>query len=396
MSKAKFSYEGFVETTFFSDETASGVYRQPNEKTETFFTAGTIKWTGNVPAFLLGNSWQDLQNSPMAPIMNWSYTTKFKIRGKQYFGGGDTPTSFISMEGYENGFEADKPNPQIGTAEYKVDHTTYKAQPDAYIFLDVFNHCEIASNNRCAGTAEHYTLTITMTYSLDILCQGEYLGMPLCIQLCEECTTKSCPCKEAYIDYCLPQNDVALLDPSIATSKTCQAFISNLIFNTGPDDRIDQALATYCGNKYKGFGDLFNNNPDQVDVELCACHMPNQQYENFKDQIDKDYPGLGNIINDRCLVPQCIASQYKSVQSGAVCHVPRCLIINSFNNNGTFDNSTVTVNENAPGCADITGGNITPTTRRTDAIIIGAILILIVLIILVIIISVAASKPNKK
>ena len=124
--------------------------------------------------------------------------------------------------------------------------------------------------------------------------------------------------------------------------------------------------------------------------------MLNEQYQNFEAQIDKDYPGLGNLgIEDRCLVPQCASSVYKSVQTGAVCNVPKCLIINSFNNNGTFDNSTVNVNNNAPGCADITGGNIPPSNvTRERVILIGGITLLILLIIIIIIIASASSNSG--
>ena len=399
-----FTYTGNIVANIYSNNTVGGRHRK-----DTGFVADPINWSGTVPNVLVGKSWQDLQDLPEHIIFNWHYRAKFRITGEQYYDDSSTPLTYVHFSQYTNDFDASSSG-SLGTGKYDVDHTVNVDSPESSVYLRVYNSCARGLPGCVCYDAKDYSFTLTLEFTLEVDCHDQYLGFPICLMACDKCDKESCVCKDSYIDYCLPiqSSQITLLDPTgpielvnpppIADSTVCQNFISNLIVNTGPDARVDQGLNNYCQAKYQGFGDLFNNNQNQVDVQLCACHMPNEQYQNFEAQIDKDYPGLGNLgIEDRCLVPQCASSVYKSIQTGPVCNVPKCLVINSFNNNGTFDNSTVNVNTDARGCADITGGNIPPSNNdRSRAIIIGAVAVLILLIILIIIISVAASGNNSK
>lgn len=398
-----FPYTGTISAPIRSNDTQSGRHYY-----DTGFETEPIKWSGTVPNVLIGKSWEQLEALPEHVIFTWRYSAFFRITGNQTYDDSSAPTSYVRISNYSNDFEASAPG-SAGTGKYDVRHHHVVDSPDSAVYLRVYNKCAKHLPGCVCHDAKDYSFTITLTFSLEVNCNGEFLGFPICLAACDKCDPESCVCKESYIDYCLPIQppQISLLDPTgpqelidpppIADSTVCQNFISNLIANDGTDARVDQGLNTYCQAKYPGFGALFNDNPNQIDVELCACHMPNQQYQNFEDQINKDYPGLGALgINDRCLVPQCASSVYKSVQTGDVCNVPKCLIINSFNNNGTFDNSTVNVNNNAPGCADISGGNIPPSNQTRDRIVlIAGIALLILLIILIIIIAVSASGNSK-
>lgn len=399
-----FPYTGTITASIYANTRISGRHRK-----DTGFETDPIKWVGDVPNTLVGKSWLDLQRLPNRDTFDLYYEANFKIKGRQYYNDSSTPTSYVHFSDYENDFDADSPG-SLGTGKYDSDHTVKVSSPSSSVYLRVYNSCASGLPGCICYDATDYSFTLTLIFTLSVECIDQNLGTPICIEACQKCDKESCICKLSFIDYCLPITppQITLLDPTglqelikpppIANSTVCQNFISDLIANVGPDARVDQGLNNYCQAKYKGFGDLFNGNPNQVDVQLCACHMPNQQYQNFEDQIDKDYPGLGNLgIEDRCLVPQCASSVYKSVQTGSICNVPKCLIINSFNNNGTFDNSTVNVNTNAAGCADITGGNISPSSKDKDRIIIiAAVALLLLLIILIIIISVSASGDSKK
>lgn len=398
-----FTFHGNIVSNIYTGQTVGGRHYK-----DTRFKSEPINWTGTqIPTSFINKSWEEIQKLPEHTSFDWHYTADFHIRGKQYYIIAQTPVTYVSFSNYSNNFDASQ-HPSIlgnGTGHYETDETVRVDSPDHVVYLRVYNKGPGPNY-----IAKDYSFKLTLNFTLTVNCTGKYLGFPICIETCKKCDKESCVCDQSYIDYCLPiTSSITVLDPTgpqelinpppIADSTVCQNFISGLIVNTGPNARVDQGLNDYCQAKYKGFGDLFNGNPNQVDVQLCACHMPNQQYQNFEDQIDKDYPGLGNLgIEDRCLVPQCASTAYKSEQTGAICHVPKCLIINSFNNNGTFNNSTVTVNTNASGCADISGGNIppSPTQNRDRIIVIAAVGLLFLLILLIIIISVSASGNSKK
>lgn len=389
-----FQYVGKVSSSVYTNTQVKPGHHSFNIPS---FRYGPINWSGIVPNSLVGKSWAQLTTSSEDSIYQWEYQVAFQITGTQQFDYANsplTPVTNVEFSSYSNSFDAITPN-NSSTGIYRIDTSSNPATisaPGEYLQIIIFNECPRGVSPCNQYGTKDYSLTVTVIFNLSVSCSGIYLGLPTCFEACETCNSSSCICLDSYVDYCL--NDFPVIGVPITSSETCQNFISNYISTVGPNADIDSKLSQYCQNKYEGFADLFNNNPDQIDIQLCACHMSDQEYQNFEDQINVDYPGLGNLgINARCLVPSCTASVYKTVQTGNVCNVPQCLVINSFNNNGTFDNSTVNVDTNVPGCADISGGNINPSdnTGNKYIFILGSI-ILIFIVVLIIYIVIRANR----
>lgn len=191
--------------------------------------------------------------------------------------------------------------------------------------------------------------------NLEVLCSELNLEQAICSQYC---TTNLTSCVNDMVLYCFtPPSGQSAANMPIGTSLICQEFVQNYIQQNGPLAQFDQGLNSYCSTKYQGFGDLFDSN-NQTDQELCACHMPAAQYAAFEQQLTQLYPGFQNLgVVDECLLPQCASSQYKSTVTTAKCNLPQCINIASFNNNGTFNQSSVTINQSS-NCANIVGGNV--------------------------------------
>uniref|UniRef100_A0A6C0IZF2 Uncharacterized protein n=1 Tax=viral metagenome TaxID=1070528 RepID=A0A6C0IZF2_9ZZZZ len=200
-----------------------------------------------------------------------------------------------------------------------------------------------SAGDRVANEWRGVFVRFTLNISVRVNCTGSHLDSVICSEYCQD------NLQECYTDeraYCFPGN--------IGSSEPCQNYVQNYIQNVRTDPGLDSDLTTYC-KKYAGFGDLFKSN-NQADIDLCACHMPQDQYDNFANQLFDLYPGFANLgLNKRCLIPQCADSPYKTVGTTKQCLVPKCINFASFTNNGTFDQSKITINQNAPGCANIVG-----------------------------------------
>lgn len=198
---------------------------------------------------------------------------------------------------------------------------------------------------------EHYaahnmTLTIVIHITLHINCTGQQLETSVCQNICQN---GSPACLDNYVTYCLPPTGTA----PVGTSQACQSYFADYIEQNGPNSKIDRGLASYCSSKYKGFGDLFDDtNTNTVDKELCACHMPQAQYDAYANQLFGRFPQLGAFAGNKlCLVPRCQSSKYAAepIPKGG-CKTPRCLVITNFNNDGTFNNDDININVDVPGC----------------------------------------------
>ena len=238
---------------------------------------------------------------------------------------------------------SDKPEGgHSGTSRVKI-HTVLSDPPllsIASIYFSVVypEYCVYYNYTKC-------TLKFTINMQVGI-CNKQSLNNPQCAAFCD---SNKQQCINDYLDYCLPRNSTNL---PIMTNQSCQKFFSDYIQNNGSLNEIDGALSYYCQKKYSGFGDLFNKG-NQVDQELCACHMPSDQYDNFKQQLIKFNPKLDNPnAPSSCFLPNCALSGYKSISTTNKCNLPKCVNIGKFNNDGTFDDSSVTINP-IDGCADI-------------------------------------------
>lgn len=200
-----------------------------------------------------------------------------------------------------------------------------------------------------------FTLTIEVTF-----CTGERVEQPRCVNYClvaENLTS----CFPQYWSFCLNTTN-SNGDPNIVTSTGCQDFFQKYIAEKGPDKRIDDVLQNYC-KKYAGFEDLLNSR-NQTDIELCACNLEPQLYDELRTSLINLFPGYASVSEDsRCLFPQCVDSPYKNTNTTAICQIPNCLNIASITNSGQVGG--ITIIQGATGCGNITGQGGTGTTGPT-------------------------------
>lgn len=202
--------------------------------------------------------------------------------------------------------------------------------------------------NEWTGVFVRFTLNIRVQFN----CTGSYLDSVVCSEYCQ-----------ANLQECLTDERAFCFPGNIGASKSCQQYVKNYIQGVRPSAELDDDLENYC-KKYAGMGDLFESG-NQVDIDLCACHMPQEQYDNFANQLFDLYPGFANLgQNPRCLVPQCAASAYKTTEIGKQCKVSPCINFVNFENNGTFDQSTIIIKQSGE-CADIVGPTPTPAPTPT-------------------------------
>lgn len=260
----------------------------------------------------------------------------------------------------------------FGTGSYNVNDNNYFeiGDPSAFQLTSFPNYLEVYPYNNTKVckyySAENVNLSLTLGIQVTANCTGSNLDFnTFCQQYCLSYPDK---CVNEFVSYCLPPNSSNL---PITSSIPCQSFIKDYIQNTNPTSVIDESLSYFCKKKFGGekgdgggFTKLFTTGT-QVEQDLCACNLPDYQYKNLEDQLGKAYPGYQEIFStfgfvDRCLLPQCASSAYKTVVTGSKCKIPQCINIINFNNDGTFDNSNIVIDQHSDGCANISGGVPSP------------------------------------
>lgn len=239
----------------------------------------------------------------------------------------------------------------------------------------------VATVNPGCGYRDFVNIVLTYTISLQVgFCNAQSIGNSQCISYCRNNPRN---CTNDYISYCFSGEPSNMpIGANTPEGNACRNFVQN----NGPTSEFDQGIALYCKSKYKGFGDLFNRTDNQTDQDLCACHMPPEQYASFEQEISANYVGFGNLgFVDQCLVPNCASSPFKTTTIGQACKLPACLNITTFTNSGTFDNSTVTINQSTAGCANIKpvnsggGGNNWTWLWIMIAVIVAIVIFLIII-----------------
>ena len=167
-------------------------------------------------------------------------------------------------------------------------------------FQNCYGHC---SNNRM----NFYNVIVTFTLTLQVgRCDASSINQPACVQYCISNLEN---CLPSYLTYCLAttNNDPKTL--VMATNKPCQSYFQNYIISKGPISQLDTALSSYCAAKYAGFGSLFSSS-NLTDQQLCACHMPIDQYRAYENQLISQYPNFGSLgLVDQCLLSSmCVES----------------------------------------------------------------------------------------
>lgn len=136
--------------------------------------------------------------------------------------------------------------------------------------------------------------------------------------------------------------------------------------------------------------------------------MPPGQYEAFFDNLVKSFPGYAAYSGAKppCFLPECSGAGIKTVTTGEVCPVPKCLNIVSINNSGQFSGK-IKVNQDGRCLAIKKGdgtngtGTGTPTDERSlwdkyNLVIIISIIVFFLLLVLVGIFFVSSEDSKKK
>lgn len=398
-------YNGSISQEIYNSSSLSG-----SQWTQLDYLNTPITWS-TVNPNLMGLNLSNLLNNSL--FNNISYSVNLTMTGSQHYDDSSYPTTDIALVvnggvKYSKSYTASSPG-SAGTGNYNVNDSFPISTYPANITLNVYNRCYPTLPGCISYSVTNLTLTLVLNIQLTVDCTGSNLTSQFCT---DYCLTNATDCINDYIGYCLPNS----LDMPITTSQPCQSFITNYIQNQGPLAQIDNPLEVYCKSKYKGFGDLFNST-DIIDQSICACHMPSQQYTAFEQQLYTSYPNFQHLgLVDQCLLPQCASSQYKSVTTTGKCNLPQCLNIASFNNNGTFNNSNVTVNQTSQ-CSNITGSSSGPSPSPSSGpspnpspspgpsnnasffskykyYIIGVSVFLLVLIIIIVIVIIANGKKQ--
>lgn len=180
------------------------------------------------------------------------------------------------------------------------------------------------------------------------------------------------------------------------------------------NQQISSYLKEYCAQKYPNHNLSLFNDPqkmDPKDYQICACHMPDNNYVQFHESMIKHFPDLNLGTNSpNCLHPACYYSPFKTDEK---CAIPSCM-----NNINVDNNNQVTYaqpNRDAD-CGSIGIPKPTqqpkppithplshpPKVQVTDIIIqyknwiLGLFLFILLLLIIILIISSTSSEPNVK
>jgi len=191
-------------------------------------------------------------------------------------------------------------------------HISYYG-PELVRYIQIGRAC---SNKACCDANDHLMgdiiISLRINYTIDFIGSGENASSGYCTQ----------PGKNLIHD------------------TLCYDFLSHYISGVGSTVSLDTYLKSYCSNKFPGEGlGLFNSANkgtiiDDKDYNICACNMPESEYEIFLTSLTKAFPtvtkaSLGSI-RPNCILPACVLSNFKNSSLGTppdACPVPQCLSI---------------------------------------------------------------------
>lgn len=365
----------------------------PNSASLDRLNTAPIIWQGPTIDFLAGKSLSDLK---IAVDIAIDSSLTVVLTGSQPY-----QDFAFSSPGIPNAFYYISWN-SLSTPVKQVPSTTDGKGTGTYSAIDTLQQGNLIprsisygvgnfrNNNTSVPATDQYpsnsdfAITITMSVTVTISCTA--IGSAACQQFCE---------LPENIQQCYPKYYAQCFPDRIGTDKTCQQFFSNFTkaeFGPGPTSQIDAALASYC-LKYSTFADLFNSkSTPPADLELCACHMPAAQYDAFREALIAKYPKYAQAIqelslNEQCLVSQCANSSFPSLKSSRNCQIP-CVNVALFNNTGSFDNSSINVNQQSY-CA-----NVTNTTNSWSWTVIAAIIAAVAVLVLAIVVFIVKRRKR--
>ncbi len=137
----------------------------------------------------------------------------------------------------------------------------------------------------------------------------------------------------------------------ISTNNDCYNFFTKYVQKNGLTDDLSRNITSYCTSKFGGLGDLLNGNASSRDINICACNMNENQYENLNIQLNDEFPSFSILgIESKCSLPECSTSTFKKINE---CKTQSCIAMKSFDNNGNF------------GCVSFQSTTDAPTTFFT-------------------------------
>lgn len=372
-----FTYKGKIKANFPASRLPYGKWEEYN--TTAIFTGSPIVWDEPVPILLSGLTVPDLQSLQRENrfVLGVLYGINVSFNGDQKVGG-----DFCFLENGELILYAENGTIVIYNRHFDKNDKSYvstKNYPCTYNYHVNFTEetstyptvIKVHASNIGVGSGEDVTgvtYVVTFLVTVSINCTGGNINSMICTDLCvRRCLTiEGCEtCLGAFLDYCFPSG----LPPEqwpIITSDNCYSYFDNFSSHVGPISEIDSKLSTYC-SQFRGFADLFNCGAEPVptascakNITLCACHMPSGQYDNFRNELDKLAPGFNNVpgINKYCIVPACASTAFTNTSIGKTCPLPACLNIVFFSNNGTFNNSDVTIINQSGECSTAVAGSV--------------------------------------
>jgi hypothetical protein len=317
-------------------------------------------------------------------------------------------------------------NPPCPTFTYETENTA-----------TILNQVQAIPWNNCGNITicSNYEVTqfgmiSQMFVTLNVSCMAQLgvLDSGFCLNYCLDNLSV---CKQPYQDFCfapiagVPGTSANITGSTgIPGSTGCQTFFTDYYTapGFGPEASIDDQINTYCSNKYTNIGfALFNTTPpSEFEKKLCACHMPQHFYDEYKDSIAIDFPNFINFIdhssiNERCLLSPCASSPFSStdIKQGDKfkCQVPACIQVVEFNNSGSINgkvnidqnNSTcVAINSGATGATGSNGNNGNNNKSWWDqhwlwvSLGIGLLVMLIIAILIILAVEGNKKPPKKK
>jgi hypothetical protein len=360
------SFKGSIIQNIYNGQTIG----QNNPIIDLTFPSQPVNWDpSNIPPSPVNTyTLEQLVNNPLFSL---TYTLDIIITGSQSYNNQSTPSTAVLW--YIGNVPYNKTYQLTEGTDYNVNDTKNQIPGiPRTLSVSVYNQCAYGLPGCLTYPATNYRFTMILNITATANCTGSNLSTAFCSAYC---LTNSEACLQNHIDYCFSDQ------MPIGSNLECQNFIKDYIVKNGPRSEFDNGLLRYCSNKYNNFGDLFS--ASQTDQDLCACHMPAPLYTTYADELNKKYEGFENIFIKQCLLPGCINSPYKSETTTAICPLPACLNIVEFENNGTFVNSCVDINQS--GCTNIKpkdGGSICGNYNLTWLWILLAIIAIIVVFII--------------
>lgn len=142
-------------------------------------------------------------------------------------------------------------------------------------------------------------------------------------------------------------------------------FTQKLADDKGADAKTTTYLQDYCNRNYPNEQlDAFYNAPipfDSKDYNICACNMPDSEYNDFKDSVIGSQPQFGPY-HAKCLFSPCYSSVFKPIAIDG-CPQPDCINVTAINDS-TID-GPVEINQNISECTTLVQEDTTNTNTET-------------------------------